>query len=526
MPPFAFKSNNHFVASSDGTILQVYELTKPTIHLSSIKKADWKKIATIDMVPDDDVDEEDDEADDGVTYDGLVFFDGHGRIEGRKTLTMLAQHLKHLHLLVSPEGYCVQEVSEFGVYSEYGIHYLRLNDLFSWPRHGVDLATTHMWSRLELKYSLPKHKPVEANRAMDEELQKLKRKEEEMQKVINKNKDVEEAKTSRIEELEKLKEEMTNETEAKNEELRKTKKDMNAELQTRKKDEDRRIKELEKLNEAKDEELQKLKKEEQNSSTKQTAELEKLKEEMKDAIEAKNEEIQKMRKDTNAELQTWKKDENRRVADLEKQNEAKDEELRKLRKEFAKSKQEMEESGNEAMEMLRKEKMEELNKVLKEKSDEEGKAKKMGDELVMLRNKVRLLTMRRTFPPQSITFRPLPHNNFPKFLDRLLGYEVIRVTFVDDVSYKRPLQDTLVLYNSGEVFDVDNWWTLRVYEPSGQLVMLAYYEGSRSQVSLRGSNEGTVVSIPFGNDTSVVPFNRTFVIVRLDPAGVKLGFFF
>ncbi|CAN1190842.1 hypothetical protein LINPERPRIM_LOCUS39898 [Linum perenne] len=426
------------------------------------------------MVPDDDVDEEDDEADDGVTYDGLVFFDGHGRIEGRKTLTMLAQHLKHLHLLVSPEGYCVQEVSEFGVYSEYGIHYLRLNDLFSWPRHGVDLATTHMWSRLELKYSLPKHKPVVGGGVK----------------------------------------------------LRKTKKDMNAELQTRKKDEDRRIKELEKLNEAKDEELQKLKKEEQNSSTKQTAELEKLKEEMKDAIEAKNEEIQKMRKDTNAELQTWKKDENRRVADLEKQNEAKDEELRKLRKEFAKSKQEMEESGNEAMEMLRKEKMEELNKVLKEKSDEEGKAKKMGDELVMLRNKVRLLTMRRTFPPQSITFRPLPHNNFPKFLDRLLGYEVIRVTFVDDVSYKRPLQDTLVLYNSGEVFDVDNWWTLRVYEPSGQLVMLAYYEGSRSQVSLRGSNEGTVVSIPFGNDTSVVPFNRTFVIVRLDPAGVKLGFFF
>ncbi|CAN1813408.1 hypothetical protein LINPERHAP1_LOCUS26863 [Linum perenne] len=69
---------------------------------------------------------------------------------------MLAKHLRQLHLLVNPEGYCFQEVSEFGVYSDFGIHYVRLNDLFSWPRHKVDLATTNVWSRLELKYSLRK----------------------------------------------------------------------------------------------------------------------------------------------------------------------------------------------------------------------------------------------------------------------------------------------------------------------------------------------------------------------------------
>ncbi|CAN1178359.1 hypothetical protein LINPERHAP2_LOCUS33628 [Linum perenne] len=71
---------------------------------------------------------------------------------------MLAQHLKELHLLVSPEGYCFQDVSEFGVYSDFGIHYVRLNDFFSCPRHKVELVSISVWSRLELKYNLSKHK--------------------------------------------------------------------------------------------------------------------------------------------------------------------------------------------------------------------------------------------------------------------------------------------------------------------------------------------------------------------------------
>ncbi|CAN1184548.1 hypothetical protein LINPERHAP2_LOCUS37028 [Linum perenne] len=152
MPLFAFKSNNHFVTSSDGAILQVHELTKSSDHLSSIHKSDWKKIATISPGLDDDDDDIDSKATDDMSYNGLLFFDGHGRIKGRIALTMLAQHLKQLHLLVSPEGYCFQEVSEIG------IHYLRLNDLFSWPRHKIDLAMSNVWSRLELKYNLPKHK--------------------------------------------------------------------------------------------------------------------------------------------------------------------------------------------------------------------------------------------------------------------------------------------------------------------------------------------------------------------------------
>ncbi|CAN1813413.1 hypothetical protein LINPERHAP1_LOCUS26863 [Linum perenne] len=191
MPLFAFKSNNHFVASSDGIVLHIYELTKSSVHLSSIQKVDWKKVATIDT----------DLRDDEMSCDGLLFFDGHGRIEGREALTMLAKHLRQLHLLVNPEGYCFQEVSEFGVYSDFGIHYVRLNDLFSWPRHKVDLATTNVWSRLELKYSLPKHKNTsqpptvgggvskekyaeleKSVKEKDDELEKMKKELEECQK--------------------------------------------------------------------------------------------------------------------------------------------------------------------------------------------------------------------------------------------------------------------------------------------------------------------------------------------------------
>ncbi|CAN1184783.1 hypothetical protein LINPERPRIM_LOCUS39327, partial [Linum perenne] len=203
---FDFKSENHFVASSDGIILQVYDLTN-----HSIQKTHSKKVATIQTVLDGDDDDE-------VPYNGILFFDGLGRIEGQKALTTLAQHLKSLHLLVSPEGYCFQDVSELGVYSDFGIHYLRLNDLFSWPCHGVELATTsNVWSRVKLKYHLPKHKNTSSKPTVGggvskekyAELGKLvKEKDEELEKLkeLKKKKDDEKVtKTQRIEELEKQK---------------------------------------------------------------------------------------------------------------------------------------------------------------------------------------------------------------------------------------------------------------------------------------------------------------------------------
>ncbi|CAN1178368.1 hypothetical protein LINPERHAP2_LOCUS33628 [Linum perenne] len=266
MPLFAFSSNNHFVASSDVTVLHNYELTKSSIHLSSIQKADWKTLATIDTnIKDEDISSK---VSNVMSYNRLMFFDGHGRIKGRKALTMLAQHLKELHLLVSPEGYCFQDVSEFGVYSDFGIHYVRLNDFFSCPRHKVELVSISVWSRLELKYNLSKHKNTpkpnvdgglskekyvkleKTVKAKDEELEKLKEKmddviqekEEELQKLkkaneeqqkqaqkkdkellnLKKNKYKEEvAKTQKIEELEKEKNEEFSKLKESDNELRK-----------------------------------------------------------------------------------------------------------------------------------------------------------------------------------------------------------------------------------------------------------------------------------------------------------------
>ncbi|CAN0903819.1 hypothetical protein LINGRAHAP2_LOCUS22752 [Linum grandiflorum] len=226
MAPFDFKFSNHFVASSDGTTLQVHELTaNHMVHSFSIRKAHWKQVANINKEDDDHEDTEQ------ISYDGLLFFDGHGRIEGTKALTVLAQHLKRLRLLVNPEGYCFQESMELADYADFGIHYLRLNDLFSWPHHGVDLATTSVWSRSELKYQVPKPKRTttadhdrhhhgvtylqkkleelkrqliekdeeleKADEVKDEELDKLKREKDEEIRLLRKKKDEEKAKGSK-----------------------------------------------------------------------------------------------------------------------------------------------------------------------------------------------------------------------------------------------------------------------------------------------------------------------------------------
>ncbi|CAN1815682.1 hypothetical protein LINPERHAP1_LOCUS27529 [Linum perenne] len=323
MPLFAFKSTNHFVASSDGIILQVYELTKPTNHLSSIQKVDWKN----DGGDDDDIDQE---VSDGKSYNGLSFLDGQGKIEGEKALTTLAQHLKQLHLLVSPKGYCFQQVSELGMYSDFGIHYLRLNDLFSWPRHNIDLATSNVWSRLEFKYSLPKHKNPskqkpnvgggkeeeleklkeemeEANEANEKELQKLKRAYEDQHKQVQK-------KDKELRMLKKMKDntwELQRQLKKKDDELKILKKKMDEE------DEEKaqRIEELEKVNKdleeemqkqlkRKDDELKMLKEKNDNGGIQSSRydEVEKLKEELEMANKAKDYELQKLRKEKDREI--------------------------------------------------------------------------------------------------------------------------------------------------------------------------------------------------------------------------------
>ncbi|CAI0554629.1 unnamed protein product [Linum tenue] len=149
---FDFKSDKHFVTSSDETAIRVCQLNDPTIHPSYIRKTHWKEVGTIIVDTDNNGDDNDDLAEEQY-YDGLLFFDGHGKIEGQEALTKLARHLSQSGLMVSPGGYCFQDVTELGEHRDSGAHYLRLNDLFSWPRHGVAMARNTAWQRLELKYT-------------------------------------------------------------------------------------------------------------------------------------------------------------------------------------------------------------------------------------------------------------------------------------------------------------------------------------------------------------------------------------
>ncbi|CAL1380236.1 unnamed protein product [Linum trigynum] len=444
MAPFDFKSNKHFASSSDGATLQVYELIKSTLtHPSSIRKTHWREVANINtnLDGDDDGGGDDNTADETRTYDGLVFFDGHGKIEGREALTKLAQHLKRLSLMVSPGGHCFQDVNELGEYVDFGVHYLRLNDLFSWPHHGVDLARTDKWGSSELKYHDPRHgqrskhtagggsaismeKYKELKRLLTEKDEKLVNLKEEM------DDELQNIREKKDEELQELREEMGKLNEVKeealqklrrekDEELRKLTKKKDAELQMLRKgkdngaipqkfrkekdDELRKVKnemeeEMEKLRKEKEDELERLEKDkEEEMSTRlmeKDDELQKLKkekdEEFQKVIKRKDEELQRLKKgkEGGASLQAFRKE---KEDELQKLRHEKDEEIENLKRqkdediEKAVKKKEAETllEKDEEIQKLRKEKEDEIQKLMKEKDEEiRGKPIKYSDEEV------------------------------------------------------------------------------------------------------------------------------------------------
>ncbi|CAN1813412.1 hypothetical protein LINPERHAP1_LOCUS26863 [Linum perenne] len=556
MPLFAFKSNNHFVASSDGIVLHIYELTKSSVHLSSIQKVDWKKVATIDT------DLRDDDDDDDIDP-----MDGHGRIEGREALTMLAKHLRQLHLLVNPEGYCFQEVSEFGVYSDFGIHYVRLNDLFSWPRHKVDLATTNVWSRLELKYSLPKHKNTSQPPTVGGGVSKEKY--AELEKSVKEKDD----------ELEKLKEEMDGATEAGKKELQKMKKE-NEEQQ--------------KKAQKKDKELQMLKKkkvEEEEAKAQRIEQLEKLNEDLEEANKVKDDELQKLAKSNNIDEELQKLAKSNNIEKLQRQLKRKDDELQMLKKkkcdEEAAKAQRIEEleNVNEELEEANRMKDEEMQKLLKEKSqelevlekkkemeknDEAAKTRKVERELKEARDKLssivaqmkkeleecqkkswailpstkflpqnldekeKYLAMRQPVPPGTFSFRSQLSscyvNNSHKLMDKMRVDHDYTIRLVDEESSPPewpPLpMVTVQIGSENEDFDQNNWWYLKTTHPDGGLTMLVFYDGNRSQVSHDNhfSESDSIIPLPFSKGLEVYTYVHTFSIFRLHPFGVKFGF--
>ncbi|CAN0864600.1 hypothetical protein LINGRAHAP2_LOCUS8996 [Linum grandiflorum] len=582
MAPFDFKLENHFVGSSDGTSLQVYELTKSSAAFSSIHKADWKKVATINPQPDDDVVG----VDGGHACDGLRFFDGDERIEEPEMLTMLAQHLNQLRLLASPEGYCFQKVSDFGV------HYLRLNDLFSWPLYGVKLVTVNTtWSRLEIKLLKDEddHDDFEeANKLgqldiKEELLQKstrsrninvlivligqlqrqLKKKDAELVMLKRKKAEEDNAKEERIQELEKLNDALEDANETKDKELQKS-----ANM----------IRELQRQLKRKDDQLEMLKKKldtEDEASETRIAELEKQKEDSEEANRAKDKELQKLqrqlkRKDgeldeksqrieelekLNEELEDAKDDE---VLKLKKLLKLKDDELQVLRKkkqddeaEATKLKEELEARKNEVVK-LKKEKDDEVSKTIKvEKklSSSVAEVAEVKKELEECQRNSWAILPSTKFIPESLdakdkylsTRRPVPPTTFKynngfksscyvgnshKLVDKMIVDRDYNVRLVDEGSSHSewpPLPTITIWVGKGdEDFDRNNWWYLKTSHPEGGLTMLVYYEGNRSQIS---SFISDVISLPFSKGIrEVYSYTHKFSLFRMDPFGVRFGF--
>ncbi|CAN1341941.1 hypothetical protein LINPERPRIM_LOCUS39327, partial [Linum perenne] len=525
---FDFKSENHFVASSDGIILQVYDLTN-----HSIQKTHSKKVATIQTVLDGDDDDE-------VPYNGILFFDGLGRIEGQKALTTLAQHLKSLHLLVSPEGYCFQDVSELGVYSDFGIHYLRLNDLFSWPCHGVELATTsNVWSRVKLKYHLPKHKNTSSKPTVGGGVSKEKY--AELGKLV-KEKD---------EELEKLKEEMEDAIEARekklqklkrgNEEQKKKAQKKDRELQMLKK---KKIEEEEAQLKTKDDEIRMLKKkkdDEKVTKTQRIEELEKQKEDMEDAIKAKNEELQKFNKEKDEEIRKILKRKDVDLRALQNKKDDGDEKSKKI-EELKKKKEEMELADKTKDEEL-KEATEKLYSGIAQAKKELEHCQKNSWAILpstkfisqSLDANDKYLATRQPVPPG--TFTCFSQSSFPyvsnshKLVDKMridCDYNVKLVDEESSLAEWPPLPTMIVRIGRGnENFDKNNWWYLKTTHPEGGLTMVVFYDGNRSRISLDNYyNEGgdNVIPLPCSIDLEVYSYVYTFSIFRLRPFGVRFGF--
>ncbi|CAN1253968.1 hypothetical protein LINPERPRIM_LOCUS8487 [Linum perenne] len=458
-----------------------------------------------------------------------MFFDGHGRIKGRKALTMLAQHLKELHLLVSPEGYCFQDVSEFGVYSDFGIHYVRLNDFFSCPRHKVELVSISVWSRLELKYNLSKHKntpkPNVDGGLSKEKYVKLektvKAKDEELEKLKEKMDDVIQEKEEELQKLKKANEEQQKQAQKKDKELLNLKKNKYKEAVEANKIKDEELQKLAKSNnieklqkqlKRKDDELHILKKkkdEEEETKARRTEEIEKI------ANQTKDYGLQKLRKEKEEEVSKKEADRDEKSRrneelrktneDMEMKNRVKDEELEKLQNLLKKKSQELEV----------------LEKKDRDKNDEAAKTRKVEDKY---------LAMRQSVPPE--TFACYFEISFPyvsnshKLVDNMRVDGNYDVTLVEEEisSAEWPPLPTMRVHigKGGEDFDKNNWWYLKTSHPEGGFTMLVFYDGYRSQISRYGSYPP--IPLPFSKDVEFFSYFSMFSLFNVHPFGTKLCF--
>ncbi|CAI0428839.1 unnamed protein product [Linum tenue] len=558
---FDFKSDKHFIASSDKTTLHIYELTNPTIHPSRIRKTHWREVANITPAPDHhDGDDEDQTAgeEEEESYNGLMFFDGHGKIEGHAALTKLAQHLTRLRLIVSPQGHSFQDVTKLGEHRDFGIHYLRLNDIFNWPDHGVCMASVTMWGRLVLKYTIPKREKqsVTSEEASNEKYEELK-------KMVSK----------KDEEIGKLREEMGDATEQHEAELQELEKEKDEELKKHLKKKDA---ELQMLKKRKDKEVQALEEERKDAYEQHEAELRGLKkkndEELRELMRKKDDEVQVMEK---------RKDDEREKDEGEKLSKGKDEELKtlrdevenlrnnankgdeagavregkilvdsdewqKLKKDEKELKLELTKKDEEIKRRLEKEKedKEALQKSMNEKDAESRKMKKEKEEMIQahaaetrnLRVQVSQLhdqEHRRKQPWQWTSAtrfvlnvhhrRPVPpgtwsdavpshcYNYDPYATTGALPFPRINWAMVDEDPKDWPLPSKIGISCQPGQFDKNNWWFIKTFHPDGLLTMVAYYDGTYPSLNDPGHY---TIQLPFPRNSkfsTAIPFSLLLV---------------
>ncbi|CAN1815001.1 hypothetical protein LINPERHAP1_LOCUS27288 [Linum perenne] len=326
---------------------------------------------------------------------------------------MLAQHLAQLHLVVSPQGYCFQDVSEHGMYVDLEIHYLRLNDLFCWSHHGVESmasTTNTVWTRSELKHPVRKGenllvKPMTRCVVVREDKYKelkgmLRNRDDEMEEMKEKSREIRALNDKHLDVVEKLNEEKEDALAIKDRELLKKDKEFQKSLKRKveevlddlkeeqegavaTKDEElnklRREKEeviVAKDNETKDEEVEKLRREIEATTVAKYEEVEKLKRETEVTIVAKDEEVKKLRKEKHAVSVAKNEEVEKLTREKEAVIVAKDEEVEKLTREkevvIVAKNEEVEKlrRGTEAIILAKNEEMtknEELEKLTREK---------------------------------------------------------------------------------------------------------------------------------------------------------------
>ncbi|CAI0429649.1 unnamed protein product [Linum tenue] len=540
---FDFKSDKHFVASSDKATLKVYQLTNPTaVNPSSIGKNHWKEVATItardqDQSNDEEQDDGDDpsaEEEEEESYDGLMFFNGHGRIEGQEALTKLAQHLTRLQLRINPQGFCFQDVTRLGEHKEFGFHYLRLNDLFNWPYHGIRMPGIATWRRLVLEYSVPKgEKRPKAGGAVS------KKKYEELKKMIE----------ERDEKMLKLREEM----EEQDWELEKLKEEREKHEQELRDLEKKNGKELLKLSKKKEGELETLKREKDEELEDKTEELETLRKEKDDEAKSskgKNEELKKLREEVR-NLKRAQNDEGGGAAAATSEGKimVDSDEWHKLKNDEAEMREEVA-NKDEALRKVMNEKDAESQRLRIEK---EEMMKASAAETEKLRNQLLRLPRKQSWLQTAATkLVPLTTHNDQIISTRRavpqdtwsLSREIISGSFqynslvnnfywpfssanglslVDEDPRDWLPPPKIRVYNGRAAFDKDNWWFVKTTHPDGGLTMMAYYDGGFHISNLPGMS--CSIRLPYSWDNS--PFwGDTACTLAMVSGEYKLAFIY